>query len=157
MKTKTQTQPWAVELQHRSKSNSARLCAVLRHSETDMFWFTWDSGMKFLCAQCGNDAWAIDMLKHESFYWNWFINQWKLRDEAFINHHELWLCNPDDLERQRIQSLRLAYIYHHAAALITDVMSAGYEQVLSKVVDREVREMNKPMPKHPYEYFLIKQ
>lgn len=141
METTTEKKTWVEEQSKKFDCNRKLLCAAMNISEEDMFWFVWEAGMKFLTDQCQDDQYGINTLKAESFYWNWWRNQWNLRDDQFVIKHELLNCgDPEELHFMRKGNLRLAYQYLHAGAMITDELSKGYEYIVSDVIKKEMRE-----------------
>ena len=57
--------------------------------QEDMFDLIYESGMYYLSEQCRNDQAGIDILKVQSFYWNWWKQNWYQRDAEFVALHEL--------------------------------------------------------------------
>lgn len=150
MKTKlTQAEQLAAKL----AAQDEMLNAILGFDDEQCFWLRVNEGLRFLRAECQGDLQGVEMLQSERFYWNWFINQWQIRDEQFIEMNELHELSIYELNRIERTRLRIQYEYFHANGIRGEEMSVGYQHIISEVVKKETRAINYKR-KHTYEYFL---
>ena len=67
-----------------SSRNTASIQQLTGLSDEDLFFMKVDTGVKFLELQCRNDAYGIQQMKDNAFFWSWWINLWHQRDDAFV-------------------------------------------------------------------------
>lgn len=84
--------------------NKARIVDLLKWSLDDYHVFLWNSGLRYLFIYLGKDNDAIKELEARKAFWNWWINLWNARDEAFVEEF-------DGLEDE-IPAARMVTTYH---------------------------------------------
>lgn len=92
--------------------NKARVIDLLKWSLDDYHEHLWAAGVKYLELYFGNDDKAITKINPRKEFWNWFINLWDARNQAFI---EEW----DGLEDETsVHDMRVLYSDLHNPAVL---------------------------------------
>lgn len=141
MKTK-QTKPKGTygKLLESYRANQAMLMRMMSLKDEDMFTLILGYGMEYLQEQCRGDKAGIDILSAESFYWNWWKQNWHQRDAEFIALHGLQ--NGEDTERDyefsvnedgelTTMTLYGAYRLYHLEAMHSRHLCNSYYHVIS--------------------------
>lgn len=68
--------------------NKARIVDLLKWSLDEYHVFLWNSGVHYLNIYLGKDKDAINELEARKVFWNWWINLWNSRDNAFIDQFD---------------------------------------------------------------------
>ncbi len=82
--------------------NQARVIDLLHWNPALYAMQVYNAGLQYLVAYIGNDEAAIDQLTARKEFWNWWKNQWNVRDDAFINE---WDGLEDSIPRRDLESL----------------------------------------------------
>lgn len=82
--------------------NQARVIDLLHWNPALYAMQVYNTGLQYLVAYIGNDEAAIDQLTARKEFWNWWKNQWNVRDDAFINE---WDGLEDSIPRRDLESL----------------------------------------------------
>ncbi len=88
----------------------------MQWSDLQYSYFQYESGLAYLRHYITHDQWGQDMLQRSKLFWNWWKNQWLLRDEAFIHEYHEELINI-----QLVTRCSLYYDLHDAAKLASDI------------------------------------
>lgn len=105
------------------------LCRITGLSEEQMFWAVWEEGMNFLQVECRGYQPAIDELKHEAFYWNWWKEHWYQRNAGFISYHTL--STFVDPQARRPDVVLKAYIKWHRTRIESEELCRSYMHLIS--------------------------
>ena len=103
-----------------------------------LFWTDYDycnfqkrMGQQYLQSYISNDPTAIDALLSTAIYWNWFRNQWMLRDEQFVN-------NPAVIASSPAARVAMYYQLNNPDTMINEryptgiVMAQGYAKMIGE-------------------------
>lgn len=92
--------------------NKARIVDLLKWSADQYHIFLWNTGIRYLNHYIGRDEVSITKINSRKEFWNWWINLFDARNEAFI---EEW----DGLEDQTtVDDLRKLYQDIHNPAML---------------------------------------
>lgn len=90
----------------------ARVCDLLQWKQGTFAIFLYRIGNEFLDAYFDHDQYAIDTISRRVEFWNWFKNEWHLRDEVY-------LYDVDGMEDQLSIAFRnKLYSEHHNPLLL---------------------------------------
>ena len=130
------------------RETEAMLMRMMSLTDADMFRLIETSGLQYLNYQCRDDQQAIDYLKTQTFYWNWFRREWYRRNEEFVALHELQNGENTDTEYAfwidefgELQTMTLygAYRLYHQEAMAGDEMDKSYCHIMTHT-DRRWRK-----------------
>ena len=133
-KTKSHTEQQAIYA-----ANRDMLIRLMGLRDDDMFSLVYESGMNYLSAQCRHDSAGIDFLKDNSMYWNWWRQQWYIRDAEFIAANELQNGESPDREYAfavdengdlTAMTLYGAYRLHHMEAMNHEDLCKSYYRIM---------------------------
>ena len=125
--------------QHIKKQMQAtkqRVINLLRWDENQYAEYQYKIGKQYLQSYIPRDPEGIDMLVGSRIFWNWWKNQWLLRDMAFM-----------DSEIEKVNHATIVSIYlslHDADALIQciypsgAVLEDGYAEMIGNVIKLEL-------------------
>lgn len=108
-----------------------RVMSLLRWNESQYAEYQYKMGKQYLQSYIPRDPEGIDMLISSRIFWNWWKNQWLLRDMAFM-----------DSEIEKVNHATALSIYlnlHNPDALIQciyptgAVLEAGYAVMIDNV------------------------
>jgi hypothetical protein len=68
--------------------NKARIIDLLKWSQDEYSVFIWNCGLRYLGLYLVKDEAAIRDLESRKVFWNWWINLWNARDEAFVEEFD---------------------------------------------------------------------
>lgn len=98
------------EQQKLFNKNKATIMALLGWSELDYGNFQYNTGIRYLEENFELDEASIDFLVRQRIFWQWWINEWNLRDEReylplVANSPVPWkvymtIHNPRDIKRR---------------------------------------------------------
>ena len=127
VKTVTTAPPPAKEDIYRN--NQLLLRSLTGMSEWDLFWYVWEQGMKYIAVQCRGHHPDIEILKHEAFFWRWWLEQWHQRDDEFIAYHQLGLLEQSNARPAK--NVAAAYTYYHEKAMNHETLCKSYMHLLT--------------------------
>lgn len=117
---------------------------LLAISQSDMFWFRFDLAYEFVDVNCADWKIVRDKILASKLFWAWFINQWQMRDELFINEYDLkeYYLNPSQLTYEDEVTLREWYEDFHLEAMNTDThlgnnLHNSYGTLIGQFLDNE--------------------
>jgi hypothetical protein len=129
---------------------------VLRQLQWDEEYYCnlkYRTGFEYLRFQTVGDAEALADLEKEAVYWNWWKNQWLLREEQFLA--DVVAVNQFQASRQRppvgLRWLRLEYTSRHCMEALcftefspiggtADVLDRSYAAMYGRIIDRYVTD-----------------
>lgn len=97
MKTKTKNAP--VSAKKSATRSMDSVMSILNWTTEQYCEYQFEQGLVFLDNYAGEAECFRDLLSQSRIYWNWWKNQWKLRDQYFISrlknverhwHPEVW-------------------------------------------------------------------
>lgn len=113
---------------------------LLKWDELEYATFQYECGLAYLRHYIPGDKWGQDMLHHSKLFWNWWKNQWSLRDEDF--------CGLDmhvQIEKVSTENLRRTYWHLHDAAILASeiypnrtVLDESYNQMIHSIHQEEI-------------------
>lgn len=121
------------------EANRLLLLAALQLTDEDMFEMVWSEGMRYLERQCMGHKESVKYMQSEPYYWLWWSNGWKARDEEFVAKHELVKGD----KNYHTAQLRTAYSYAQAQGINSDYFDKSYlysMTTLTKLASQQVRE-----------------
>lgn len=113
---------------------------LLQWSELEYANFQYESGLAYLRHYIPTDKWGQDMLQRSRLFWNWWKNQWLLRDECFLAVGKEILTNAVSTENLR----RLYFHDHNPATLASEiypnrtVLDESYNQMIHSIHTEEL-------------------
>lgn len=117
---------------HQSKTSITKL---LNWNELQYAELQYNSGLQYLSFYIPDDPQGIDMLERNKLFWNWWKNQWAMRDLAFLE------CPIENLHIQKRISL---YLELHDPVRLTaeiypsrTVLDDSYAQMIGEVFKAE--------------------
>lgn len=66
-------------------TNSQRIINMLGWTELEYATFINDTGLEYLERYIPNDRTGINALNHSRIFWNWWKNQWAIRDADYLD------------------------------------------------------------------------
>jgi len=66
------------------KFNQSRICDLLQWSQSQLTWFIYNNGIRFMEEYFDHDEKAIDQLKTRREFWKWWKVLWNGRDAAYL-------------------------------------------------------------------------
>jgi hypothetical protein len=124
---------WPAKQAEKFNANRVLIQQLLGYDDTGYYDYRFSVGEDFLRVRCeGLKTEFFYKLLANTDYWTWFINQWNLRDEQFINTHHV----TDVLEggnEELITALRRLYYDTHFIAVNGKVLNTGYYSMLEYI------------------------
>jgi len=115
------------------------ICALLGWDELQYAEFQYQMGLAYLGSYIIGDHWGQDMLQRTPLFWNWWKNQWMIRDKAFLQDQE------EELSKLRVETCRSLYRHlHDAGQLACDIypgrmiMDESYNQMIHSLIKEGV-------------------
>ena len=71
-------------IRQKAETLKEKVCRLLEWDDQQYAEFQYETGLNYLRHYIGFDPQAIDMLTRTRTYWNWWKNQWAIRDNQFI-------------------------------------------------------------------------
>ena len=112
----------------------ALICELLGWTPEEMFWFKVEACSLYLNFNYKNLA---AYLMGEKKLWNWWLNQWALRDMTFLNEYS---------KEESKEFLHDQYNYTHSVAGITvsprfAILKANLEITIDRLIEDEERKV----------------
>ena len=126
--------------QDEARDRQQMLMRMMGLTDEDMFTLVEGYGMQYLEDQCRHDQAGIDTLKVQSFYWNWWKQNWHQRDAEFMALHELQNGECTDLkfeysvnEKGELMAMTLygAYRLYHQQAMNHENLCRSYCHIMA--------------------------
>lgn len=121
-----------------------RLIAAFGVTEAKMFWLEVELGMRYLEYQCMGTQSAIDALKSEPAYWNWFIGQWYAANELFVSDYAA--CTSPTWGM---------YVAFHKEVMSGEMMCKSYMHYMGLITKTESRKAAKRFANHEQEMQVL--
>lgn len=96
--------------------NQARVIDLLHWNPALYAMLVYNAGLQYLVAYIGNNEAAIDQLTARAEFWNWWKNQWNIRDEVFITE---WDGLEDSIPCRDLESIYKGL--HNAQVLACEI------------------------------------
>jgi len=120
----------------------AVVMTLLQWTELEYAEFQYESGLAYLRHYIPWDKWGQDMLQRSKLFWNWWKNQWALRDESFCAMDSEVPTSEVGISTANLR--RLYYHLHDAAILASDiypnrtVLEESYNQMIHQLNKEEI-------------------
>lgn len=108
---------------------------LLQWTELEYAQFQYESGLAYLRHYIPTDKWGQDMLQRSKLFWNWWKNQWLLREEGFY-----YMENEVQMDKISTDNLRRLYCHLHDAATLASeiypnrtVLDESYNQMIHSI------------------------
>lgn len=114
-----------------------RIQKLLRWSDETYCWYKYNTGLRYISIYQRDDVEGQIMSESNRVFWNWWKNQWCLREEVFLqDYNKLIKLRPETIIRSykalhNAQSLAME-IHPHAKAL-----GDSYAVMMQELIDNE--------------------
>lgn len=134
-----EVRPHIATRKEKAKQLKAVVIDLLQWDELEYATFQYECGLAYLRHYIPGDNWGQDMLQRSKLFWNWWKNQWTLRDESF--------CAMDsEVPTSRVgistENLRRLYLHLHDAAILASDIYPN-RVVLEESYSQMIEELNK--------------
>lgn len=112
------------------------ICTLCQVSPEQHFVLVEQLGEAFVKQQCGADVFGIqELLNSRDIFWSWWLNQWGIRNEVFVNRWSLDRVESTDPMFAAL--LMEEYEDFHQKAMNATVMNRSYAVMVGRFI-REV-------------------
>lgn len=119
--------------QQKAQSLQQRICKLMHWDDEDYALFQYETGLQYLAEYIPNDRFGAEQLTRSKVYWNWWKNQWAMRDEAFIE-----MVKP----HWRYDDIVYVYLDEHNPSILIGtthpsavVLNQSYAEMIQQVID----------------------
>lgn len=119
-------------IKKQSASVKKQVLSIVSWNETEFAEFQEKVGKQYLQSYISTDPEGIDMLVKSRIYWNWWKNQWLIRDTSYVSSNVRRLSHR--------QAFNIYMGLHDADILIQSIYPAGaildhtYAQMIGEVI-----------------------
>ncbi len=110
------------------KSQVMEACKITEE-EYEMLLF--ESGIDWIKSKCYNDPEVVTALSTESYFWNWYKNQWFQKENDFLADHVIFIMmpRPDVDQLMKAEWKRV----HHCSKILAFPNGPEWDKVIKKV------------------------
>src|SRR5207253_685449 len=96
--------------------------------------FVYNTGLQYLYIRYAADAITPEVLNRSRLFWNWWKNQWQIRDEAFLDKETKGFLPLQKLPLRK--SVMQYFLLHDARGLVNeiwpnrDIVDGAYSEVI---------------------------